>query len=299
LKPEGETLHGVECLDRTRRKDYDEMTAEEFQRYVGVDGHVGMEDQAAIRERFQREFAHVIVEPRFSVCQNVEEFIKQADDYGTPICERDFLEYLKLLDFNERRAFNMAMGYVFDKLSELSIRLPDSEYVFVKASSSPFETLYNSHRDHSTFSSIQPGQAHARVVALDRHPNSIFGPGWYEAESFPPVGRWMAGRASLTFKADRFSKLRFDMTSHIPDLRTEPLTVNFRIDGREIGGISIIESGWMEVELGAPCNGAPSTARDHQFEIIASRTWKPRDSDPISSDARDLSVAISNLELIF
>lgn len=52
--------------------------------------------------------------------------------------EADFLDYLRGLSFTERRAFDMAMGYVFGKISDLGIRLPKSGlYMFLKASEVP------------------------------------------------------------------------------------------------------------------------------------------------------------------
>src|SRR4051812_42253641 len=40
LRPDGVTLHGVECMNREQQKDYDEMNDEELRSFVSVDGHV-------------------------------------------------------------------------------------------------------------------------------------------------------------------------------------------------------------------------------------------------------------------
>jgi cyclopropane fatty-acyl-phospholipid synthase-like methyltransferase len=137
LRPEGVTMHGIECIDRRAQKSYDEMTEEELRRFVAVDGHVGLEEEQEHAARFRRFFPHVAWEPRYTLCLSSEEFLKQADEYGLAF-ERDFLDYLRGLSYRERRAFDMAMGYVFGKVSDLNIRLPKSGlYVFLKASQAP------------------------------------------------------------------------------------------------------------------------------------------------------------------
>src|SRR5918998_3826396 len=125
------------------------MTPEELRRFVAVDGHVGLEEEEEHAARFRRFFAHVAWEPRYALCLSSEEFVKQADEYGLPF-EPDFVEYLRGLSFSERRAFDMAMGYVFNKISDLGVRLPKSGiYVLLKASDAPLGDFYNEHRDRS------------------------------------------------------------------------------------------------------------------------------------------------------
>ncbi|MCA1593167.1 MAG: class I SAM-dependent methyltransferase, partial [Acidobacteria bacterium] len=147
LRPGGVTMHGIECTDRRAQKSYDEMSAEELRRFIEIDGHVGLEEEQEHAARFQRFFRHVATEPRYALCLSSEEFIKQSDKYGLPF-EADFLDYLRGLSFDERRAFDMAMGYVFGKISDLHVPLPKSGlYVFLKASDEPLGSFYNEHRD--------------------------------------------------------------------------------------------------------------------------------------------------------
>ena len=128
LRPGGVTMHGIECTDRSAQKSYDEMDAEELRRFIEVDGHVGLEEEQEHGARFQRFFTNVAWEPRYALCLSSEEFLKQADNYGLSF-EDDFLDYLRGLSFKERRAFDMAMGYVFAKVSDLNIRLPKERAV--------------------------------------------------------------------------------------------------------------------------------------------------------------------------
>ena len=121
LKPEGVTMHGIEIMNTDKRKDYQQMSEEELKRFVQIDGHVGMESEPDTIARFSRFFAYVQARPRFSICQSAEELVKQADEYGVPLCDGDLLDYLRNLSHNERRAFNMAMGYVFQQISEATL----------------------------------------------------------------------------------------------------------------------------------------------------------------------------------
>src|SRR5256714_14547567 len=212
LRPAGVTMHGIECTDRRAQKSYDEMSAEELRRFVAVDGHVGLEEEQEHAARFRRFFKHVAWEPRYALCLSSEEFIKQHDEYGLPF-ESDFVEYLRGLTLSERRAFDMAMGYVFGKVSDLRIRLPKSGlYVLIKASDEPLGSFYNEHRDRSALftpgtptdplaavPTDAPDVNEPRAFCLDRA--AEFDEGWYEPNTLPPVARWMRRRGRLRFRA--------------------------------------------------------------------------------------------------
>src|SRR5215216_1171319 len=169
LRPGGVTMHGIECTDRRAQKSYEEMSEEELRRFVSVDGHVGLEEEQEHAARFRRFFPHVAWEPRYALCLSAEEFVKQREEYGLPF-EPDFVEYLRGLSHTERRAFDMAMGYVFDKISDLHVRLPKSGlYVLLKASDAPLGPFYNEHRDRSgLFVNAPPSDERPRVFCLDR-----------------------------------------------------------------------------------------------------------------------------------
>ncbi len=300
LKAGGETLHGIECLDRSKRKSYEQMTAKELRDYISVDGHVGMEDKGEIEARFARLFSYVDVRPRFSICQPAEEFIKQADEYGLPICEPEFLRYVKSLNSSERRAFDMAMGYVFSKISEYDLPVPTSEYVLVKASDVEFKAFYDAHRSQVPFLPVVLQSRHRNTVPLDRYPNASFGAGWYQPENFPPVARWMGQSSSLTFKAEDFNGLRLDLTTHIPDLHRNPLQIDFILNGTRIHSVTLVDTGWLELRLDATtATEQQHTDLTHSLDINASRTWIPNLYDRTNEDGREMSIAVCNLELTF
>ena len=146
--------------------------------------------------------------------------------------EDDFLDYLRGLSFKERRAFDMAMGYVFSKVSDLNIHLPKSGlYVLVKASEAPLGPFYNEHRDRrSLFSSAEPG-AEEILLCLDRSTDVVFDDGWYEPNLLPPIARWMGRRAAVSFRAPDVSEIRMDLASHLPDLGEHPLGLEVLLNG--------------------------------------------------------------------
>src|SRR5688572_16742121 len=250
LRPGGVTLHGIECTDRRAQKSYEEMSEEELRRFVAVDGHVGLEEEQEHASRFGRFFRHVAWEPRYALCLSSEEFVKQRDEYGLPF-EADFVEYLRGLSHAERRAFDMAMGYVFGKVSDLHVRLPKSGlYVLVKASDAPLGPFYNEHRDRSALfddaaEAAAPGDA-TRPVCLDR--SAEFDDGWYEPNVLPPVARWMKSRGAVAFRAGALSKLRFDLTTHMPDVAERPLGLRVLLNGVRLCEFSLFRQGWVELE---------------------------------------------------
>ena len=300
LRPDGVTLHGIECLDRARRKDYDEMTEEELRRYIQIDGHVGMETEAEAAARFRRFFAHVESAPRFSICQSHEEFIKQSDDYGRSYCEPDFLAYLRRMSFKERRAFNMAMGYVFDQLSAAAVRLPDSEYLFLKAAHEPLGAFDNERRDRSDLLIATSADSKSAPVCLDHSPRAAFDDGWHEAECFPPIARWMGERAGVRFVADTLSLLRLQLKTHLPRIDTEPLKLTFFLNGIEASALLLKRYGWVELEIDVREIAARLrrvTDEPFEFELRANRVWQPSLHEAESTDDRQLSVAVCNIEI--
>jgi cyclopropane fatty-acyl-phospholipid synthase-like methyltransferase len=307
LRPGGVTLHGIECTDRRAQKSYEEMTAEELRRFVSVDGHVGLEEEQEHAARFRRFFAHVAWEPRYTLCLSSEEFIKQSDEYGLPF-EPDFVEYLRGLTFAERRAFDMAMGYVFGKISDLHVRLPKGGlYVLLKASDAPLGSFYNEHRDRSA---LFDGGTTGALLDTALHPDSVasagaarsfcldraaeFDDGWYEPNVLPPVARWMKGRGRVRFSAHSLSALRLDLTSHIPDLAARPLGLELLLNGQRLRALSLFRHGWLSLHTEVP--EALSEAGDYELELRADRTWQPRPGDTENRDDRELSIAVCNVE---
>lgn len=298
LKPDGTTLHGIECLDRDRHQDYDAMSEAKLRQFVTVDGHIGLEDDDEHAERFRALFKNVDARSRYTLCLSVAEFLKQADEYKVPF-ESDFVDYLRGLSFKERLAFDRAMGYVFSKVSDLDVRLPKSGlYMFLKASDAPLDPFYNAHRDRrDLFASATRRTGDSDWVCLDRDSRANFDSGWYTANYLPPVARWMGRRACVRFEAPALARLKFDLTTHMPDLKAKPLSLEFFLNGIKTAALSLIGYGWLELEV-APDKNAAGASGVWELEICADRTWQPSAANGDSKDDRELSIAVCNLEVL-
>lgn len=295
LRPGGVTLHGIECTDHSARKSYDEMSAAELRSFIEVDGHVGLEEEQEHADRFRKFFPHVAWEPRYALCLSSAEFLKQADEYGLTF-EDDFLDYLRNLSFKERRAFDMAMGYVFAKVSDLNLHLPRSGlYVFLKASDEALGPFYNEHRDRRALFSSAQDLADEAAVCLDRSSDARFDDGWYEPNSLPPIARWMGRRGRVNFRAPKVSEIRLDLTTHLPELGAHPLGLELFLDGARLCAFSLWRYGWLELRVPVP--EALASVGDHEFELElrADQTWQPRPVADETRDDRDLSIAVCNL----
>ena len=295
LRPAGVTMHGIECTDRAAQKSYDEMSANELRRFIEIDGHVGLEEEQEHGRRFQRFFAHVAWEPRYALCLSSEEFLKQADKYGLGF-EDDFLDYLRGLSFKERRAFDMAMGYVFAKVSDLNIHLPKSGlYVFLKASDEALGPFYNEHRDRRALFSSAQDLAAGAGVCLDRSSEATFDDGWYEPNMLPPIARWMGSRGCVNFRAAGVSEIRLDITTHLPELGAQPLGLEVFLNGVRLCAFSLWRYGWLELRVPVPEAVGSAAGHEFELELRADRTWQPRPVEDETRDDRELSVAVCNI----
>ena len=293
LRPDGVTMHGVESLDPKLHADYHSMTPERLAQFIGVDGHIGLEVDEDIAQRFAKFFSFVQTEPRYTLCLSVDEFIKQFDHYGAPF-DKDFIDYLRGLSFDERRAFDLAMGYIFGRISDLHVQLPSSGlYLLVKASNVAPEAFYNAHRNRADLITTTATDTPAN---LDTNSRAFFGNGWYPANNLPPIARWMSGHSWLRFDAGPFTRIRLQLTTHIPDLRLSPMEVYFRLNGESVCSLCLFEYGWLELEIEV-AEAITGNTGSFRLDIRASRTWQPSVANASSNDDRHLSIAVCNLEI--
>jgi SAM-dependent methyltransferase len=294
LRPEGVTLHGIECTDRAARPTYEDMAPEELRRFIAIDGHVGLEEEHEHAARFRKFFEHVAAEPRYALCLSSDEFLKQADRYGLPY-EDDFLEYLRGLSFQERRAFDMAMGYVFGKISDLNLRLPRSGlYLLLKAANRPLGPFYNEHRDRRGLLHLEHHES-GEEVCLDRSTHATFDDGWYEPDDLPPIARWLKTRGRVRFRAEKVKTIRLDLTTHLPELGARKMELTFALNGAPLSACTLFRYGWIELEFQLPEAIASENGAPFELEITADKTWQPRPKDREGRDDREISIAVCNL----
>jgi cyclopropane fatty-acyl-phospholipid synthase-like methyltransferase len=293
LRPDGVSLHGIECTDRAGRQRTEEMSEAELRRFIEIDGHVGLEEEQEHAARFRGFFRHVAWESRYALCLSSEEFIKQADKYGLPF-EDDFVDYLRELSFKERRAFDMAMGYVFSKISDLHIKLPKAGlYVLLKASEAPLGPFYNEHRDRCDLFATVNNES---LATLDRRNDVRFDDGWFEPNVLPPVARWMGQRGRIRFRTGRLNEISLDVTTHMPDLKQQPLEVKLSLNGQLLNACSLFRNGWLTLRMDVP-EELRTIDEDYLLELRASRTWQPRANteDRDQRDDREISIAVCNI----
>ena len=297
LKTDGVTLHGIEVLNRELHPDYDSMRQEELANFVRVDGHIGLEDEQDTAERFKRIFSFVRAEPRYSVALSCAEFIKQYEEYGAPF-DKDFIDYLSRLSFTERNAFDMAMGYVFGKISDLNIQLPNGGlYLLLKAGNCPLGPFYNEHRDRKDLFLADADSEEVGPTFLDRSSRALFDNGWYAANNLPPIARWMSGRGRIRFQAGSFSRLRFDVTTHMPDVASKPLAVEVCCNNVPLARFDLTDHSWQKIETQILEAITRDTTR-FELDFSCDRTWQPSKVSSDTRDDRELSIAVCNIEIL-
>jgi hypothetical protein len=183
--------------------------------------------------------------------------------------------------------------------------MPPSEYLFLKAANSPLGSFYGEHRDHSDLllsANVNPANtgATSAPVCLDHSPQAAFDGGWYEAESFPPIARWMGERAGVRFQAATLSHVRLQLQTHLPSIETQPLRLTFFLNGIEAGAFTLARYGWLEMELDVNELAARLrrvTVEPFELEIRANRVFQPSLYDARSTDDRQLAIAVCNIEI--
>jgi hypothetical protein len=198
------------------------------------------------------------------------------------------------LNFEQRRAFDLAMGYVFSKISDLHVRLPRAGlYLLLKASDAPLGPFYNEHRDRRDLLELSRIEPAVQGACLDRSPEVIWDDGWYEPDYLPPIARWMKKRARVQFQARSLSRISLDLTTHLPDLMPGGVEVELWLNGARICAFTLFRHGWLELKIELP--ETLSGVEVFELELRANRTWEPRPGDRENRDDRNLSIAVCNL----
>lgn len=268
LRPNGVTLHGLKGDDQTSDAQY--------------------------AARFLNFFQHVAFEPRHAVCDSAENLLV-GNSSKEQALDADLIEYLRDLSFPERRAFDMAMGYVFGKLSDLSVALPQTGVnILLKASNAPLGPFYNEHRDrHGLFASSWTGDI-GNGWCLDREGAAEFDGGWHGATMLPPVARLMGKRGRVKFPAPKVTQINLDLMAALPDVTSDPLGIEILLNEVRVCACSINKPGWLELALSVPDKVNARAAGEFELELRADRVAA---AEQIGLDLgdREVSIAVCNL----
>ena len=124
-----------------------------------------------------------------------------------------------------------------------------------------------------------------------------FDDGWYEPNLLPPIARWMGERGRVRFRAPGLAEIAFDLTTHMPDLRAHPLTLEVLLNGVRLSHFSLFRHSWLNLRVPVPESLAAEAAGEFELEIRADRTWQPRPTNDATRDDRELSIAVCNIEI--
>jgi ubiquinone/menaquinone biosynthesis C-methylase UbiE len=272
LRSDGVSLHGIECSNDATETDQ--------------------------RTRFLKIFQHVAIEPRYGFCLSAEDFL-DADGRESKL-EPDFLEYLRGLSFKERRAFDLAMGYVSSRVVDLCLSGPtnamsQATQFLLKASDAPLGPFHNEHRDRrGLFSFPVTGQTE-NDLCLDRSSQASFDDGWFQSTLLPPVARWMGRQARIRFHSSRMKAISLDLTTQIPDLSAQPLGLEILLNGVKLCAFSFFKYGWLELIVNVPESLSAQSKGDFELELRADRTAPVIETGTNAHDDRELSVAVCNI----
>jgi hypothetical protein len=100
----------------------------------------------------------------------------------------------------------------------------------------------------------------------------------------------------VRFGANDLTEISLDLTTHIPDLRERPLTLEFILNGETLTIFQLFRNGWLHLDIFVPEAMAMKSSR-FELEVRADRTWQPRPDDNGNRDDRELSIAVCNLEV--
>ncbi len=280
LKPGGTMLHGIECGN----VDYAGMSREELQKFVQVDGHVGIEGKSAIIDRFKRSFNFVSGEVRHGLVESVGEVIKRHTSYAKRQWDEWLIEYLKILERNEISAFNLAAGLTQWHIENEDIPLPpDAEgFLLLKASDSPL-VKQRIKVDRA------PGPGCGDAVLANEN---IFCKGWGGVESNQHVKyRWSAGRAACFIAGCSGRSFQFEIFTGHPEVARKPVDIYFinGLNGQLIQTVTLPDHAPRQITI-------PVTDDPFILQVYCELTWVPA-LLLNSSDRRELGIGLANASL--
>ncbi len=137
LKKGGITIHGIE----SDNVNYSSLSKKELKQFVEVDGHIGMEGQKENEERFKKYFDHVDSQFQFNIPMTAAEILKQQKEYPEKFqIDPYIINRINKFDGHERYIWNLAMGFVFERIMEFRPYIKDQwGFLLLRASEDPLK----------------------------------------------------------------------------------------------------------------------------------------------------------------
>lgn len=279
LKPDGMVMHSMEV----GHINYNNLTADE-KKYLIAAGHVGMETEEQIRERFQKFFSHVDTRTHFKVIRPYHEIRKEVEVFGfkSPY-DKHFINKLKTFTQAEIDAFDLAMGHAFHMFLKRDIKMSEKEgFALLKAGDQPLGPWAGD------YPYTQNPQGMVSLESKD------LGPGWYGTEIWPPLVRWTSEHAE--FKIDTSPKsnaILIKACCHHPDVDKNPVALHVIIERFNVQEYKIDKAGWQVYTCPIPesSKGSPLTV-----ELRLDRAFIPAEVFEVK-DHRRLGIAVERIWL--
>lgn len=279
LKPGGVMIHGIEC----GIIDYAALAAEDWERIVHTDGHVGIESKTAAIDRFRRFFEHVRGDVRFNVVAGVADYLKYDAMFPGRL-DPDLLQYLRCMDQFERKAFDLCAGLTLIKMENNRMRSSDDAEGFL--------LLQASDRVLPAVAMTLPGRRLDRD-AVDLADDTVFLKGWYQPEKTDQgLFRWAQRRAYLVLDRCAKQRLRLTVFTSYPLVSKKPVTLYFRTkeSGRTLAEATL--SSHEPVVVTVPIEEPRGIV-----EIFTDLAWVPNLFDG-GEDNRELAFGVRAAELV-
>jgi hypothetical protein len=88
------------------------------------------------------------------------------------------------------------------------------------------------------------------------------------------------------------------MTTHLPELKAQPVRIELWLNGEKLTDCSVFRNGWLTLQALVP-DGLCAKDDLYELELRANRTWQPRvdRADREQRDDREISIAVCNIEV--
>jgi len=260
------------------------MSIKYLKKIIEIDGHVGLEKKLDIVKRFKKFFKFVKGEIRYDKINSAMEYIKQYDLYGREEIDIKVLNYLKTLDEEEMKIFDLASGIAQINIenNNISSSSDASGFLLLKASDNEIK--------HCKLKIEEKSNQNNFFSILEN--NDIFIKGWWNIESNDQKKfRWSKKKSYCFINGCSGKNFNFDIFSNYPKIKEKPIEVFFinNKDKKLIYSILLTDNESKKINIRI-CEDS------FQLQIFCDLTWIPNLLID-SSDSRELGIGIFNVSI--